>query len=121
MQYERNVPLSIRAPKNARDALAPLSALVPADRLADIKLVVSELVTNAVQHSGQADGSSVRLSITESQGQVRIQVDTPGFAAAPTPQPPDADSGRGLYILTQLSDRWGQIPDDGVWAEFDLP
>jgi anti-sigma regulatory factor (Ser/Thr protein kinase) len=121
VQYERNVPLSIRAPKGARDALAPLSALIPADRLADIKLVVSELVTNAVQHSGQADGSSIQLSISQSPGQVRIQVDSPGFAAAPTPQPPDADSGRGLYILTQLSDRWGQVPDDGLWVEFDLP
>ena len=121
MQYERNVRLSITAPKTARDALAPLSAVIPADRLADIKLVVSELVTNAVQHSGQADGSSIQLSITEYPGQVRIQVDTPGFAAAPAPKPPDADSGRGLYIVTQLSDRWGQVPDDGLWAEFDLP
>jgi anti-sigma regulatory factor (Ser/Thr protein kinase) len=120
VQYERDVPLNLRAPSIARDALAPLSAVIPADRLADIKLVVSELVTNAVQHSGQSDGSSIQLSITESAGQVRIQVDTPDFGAAPRPQPPDADSGRGLYIVSELSDRWGQVPDDGVWAEFDL-
>jgi anti-sigma regulatory factor (Ser/Thr protein kinase) len=121
VRYERDLPLNIRAPKSARDALAQLAAVIPPDRLADIKLVVSELVTNAVQHSGQADGSSIQLSIAESPGQVRIQVDTPGFAPNPTPQPPDADSGRGLYIVTQLSDRWGQVPDDGLWAEFDLP
>jgi len=121
VHYERDLPISNQAPKTARDALAPLAPVVAADRLADIKLVVSELVTNAVQHSGQADGTSFRLSIKQSPDHIRIQVDTPGFAAAPTPQPPDADSGRGLYIVTQASDRWGRIPDDGVWAEFDLP
>jgi anti-sigma regulatory factor (Ser/Thr protein kinase) len=121
VRYERDVPLSSRAPKTARDTLAELSALIPADRLADIKLVLSELVTNAVRHSGQADGGPVHLSITESPGRLRIQVETPVFAAAPAPQPPDADSGRGLYIVSELADRWGQIPDDGVWVEFDLP
>ena len=121
VQYERDVPLTGRAPKAARDALTPLSAVIPADRLSDIKLVVSELVTNAVQHSGLAEGTPIHLSVSQSLGKVRIEVSEPGFAAFPRPQPGEAVSGRGLYIVTQASDRWGQIPDDGIWAEFDLP
>jgi anti-sigma regulatory factor (Ser/Thr protein kinase) len=121
VQFAQDLSLSERAPQAARDALARLSAMIPADRLADIKLVVSELVTNAVQHSGQAEGTLIHLSVNQSPDRVRIEVNEPGFVAFPRPAPTDAVSGRGLYIVTQASDRWGQIPDDGVWAEFDLP
>jgi len=119
MDYGQDLLLTDRAPKTARDALAPLAPLIPADRLADIKLVVSELVTNAVQHSGQ-EGGLVHLSVSESPERVRIEVHEPGFVIFPQPAPTDADSGRGLYIVTQASDRWGRIPNDGLWAEFDL-
>ena len=95
VQYERDLLLNIRAPQTAREALAPLSAVIPAQRLADIKLVVSELVTNAVQHSGRVEGSQVRLSVTQSRGTVRVEVGEPGFSAFPQPQPGDAVSRTG--------------------------
>jgi anti-sigma regulatory factor (Ser/Thr protein kinase) len=88
--------------------------------LYSIRLVVSELVTNAHQHSGLPDGTPVQLLIALSPELVRIQVSESGFTAMANPQPTDAESGRGLYIVSQLSDRWGQEPDQGVWAEFDL-
>jgi anti-sigma regulatory factor (Ser/Thr protein kinase) len=120
MEFTRDLPLSLRAPREARDALAPLADRVPPDRLADIRLVVSELVTNAVQHSGQAEGTPIELLVSQSPWRVRIEVNEPSVAVLPEPQLPDAQSGRGLYIVSQASDRWGQFPDDGVWAEFDL-
>jgi hypothetical protein len=36
----------------------------------------------------------------------------------------DAESGRGLHLVSRLADRWGARPVHGgkvVWCEFDIP
>ncbi|MCX2971133.1 MULTISPECIES: ATP-binding protein [Streptomyces] len=68
-------------------------------------LVVSELVTNSIQHSGRR---MVRVSITLPQrDQVRISVSDKS-SELPVRQAPDgqAESGRGLLLVDALADRW---------------
>jgi anti-sigma regulatory factor (Ser/Thr protein kinase) len=98
---------------------------VPA--LADTaELLATEIVTNALQHTG---GGAV-LTATLSQGparRLRVEVhDT--LARRPPPRPPDtvrpaddATSGRGLLLVEALADTWGiQARGAGKTVWFEL-
>lgn len=83
-----------------------------------VVLAVSELVTNVVR-SGAA---RVTLRLLLSQRQVRVEVsdDQPGVPAIGRP-PDDAESGRGLWLVSSVSTRFGvdaSVTGKTVWAEF---
>lgn len=93
-------------------------------------LIAAELTANAVRH-GHVPGRDFHLRLTATATSLRIEVgDTrterrpaPGELTAP---PMDAESGRGLYLVSQLAHRWGVAPRAGapgkhVWAELRLP
>jgi anti-sigma regulatory factor (Ser/Thr protein kinase) len=90
--------------------------------LEDGLLVASELVTNAVRHSGCGDEHNLRVDIARRAGSLLIAVHDPGLSAT-TAEPPLADrsepGGWGLQIIDRLSARWGSERPDGyrVWAE----
>ena len=88
----------------------------------DAELLVSELMTNAIQAS-QADDrtASVRLWLLADQAQVVILV----WDASPLPPvamngSETEENGRGLLLVDTLSERWGYLPADHggkfVWA-----
>ncbi|MGO9081054.1 MAG: ATP-binding protein [Streptosporangiaceae bacterium] len=83
----------------------------------DAELIVSELTTNAIQ----ATRHLIALLLKSDRRVLLIEVwdalpDTP----RPQPHTIDAESGRGLELVSILSDRWGFFhPDNGgkvVWA-----
>jgi anti-sigma regulatory factor (Ser/Thr protein kinase) len=83
----------------------------------DVGLVVSELVTNAVN----AGARTVAVDLAVHRGYVRLAV-ADDAAGRPVPQSPSTreTGGRGLHIVDQLSRGWGYIPTPGgkeVWAE----
>ena len=88
----------------------------------DAILVASELVTNAVVHSGGSAGDVIHVRAVLSGGGVVISVHDPGLSGD-TPHLLKADAmragGRGLHIVQQLARRWGFELDRGhrVWAE----
>ena len=89
--------------------------------LADAELCVSELVTNAVLHAG----TDMTVSVERSGGRVRITV-CDGSPVVPqwVPRSLTAGTGRGLTLITALSDRRGVdvLPDGAgkaVWCELD--
>ena len=95
-----------------------------------ITLAAAELTANAVRH-GHVPGRAFHLRLTATATTLRIEVaDTrsercPTPAAFETPPPLDEESGRGLYFVAQLADRWGVTPRVGapgknVWAELAL-
>jgi len=80
------------------------------------ELLVSELVTNAVQAPAprspagpSAECSCVELRLTVDDRAVVIEVWDGYPAPPPRPSLPDASalSGRGLFLVQQLSHRWG--------------
>jgi len=104
------------------------------DALSDAtELLVSELVTNAVQASAGLTGSRragrwvpgmppVRLWLASDREQILIQV-WDASDRHPVPQHPglNAESGRGLLLVESLSADWGSYPPDRssgkvVWA-----
>ena len=90
----------------------------PDDTLVDdVELIVSELVTNAVQ----AHSTTVEITLTYEGGGVHIAVTDDG-AGRPERQHPGPHDvhGRGLRIVDTVSARWGVTADeDGrktVWS-----
>ncbi|MFE0629381.1 SpoIIE family protein phosphatase [Streptomyces sp. NPDC058864] len=84
------------------------------------KLIVSELVTNAVRH-----GSGTVTLCLKRHTVLTCEVSDTNVGV---PQLRNADitdeNGRGMFLIAQLSRRWGSRPAPGgkvVWAEQDLP
>jgi anti-sigma regulatory factor (Ser/Thr protein kinase) len=92
----------------------------PQDPASDVaRLVVSELVGNQVVH-GSPTGE-LNVSISETRGGVRIQVEGPAGATVPTKMPlePGRVSGRGLAIVERVCNVWGWDSRGGrtrVWG-----
>jgi anti-sigma regulatory factor (Ser/Thr protein kinase) len=87
-----------------------------------VELIVSELVTNAVNAAnGYQTAPYVRLRLRMGTDHVLVQV-WDGNPQLPQQQPHDldAESGRGLEIVAGLSARWGAQPQPFggkiVWA-----
>jgi len=108
----------------ARHALDRLADLLPSEKLEDMRLVVSELVTNSVLHAGLSPDDQIWLSVEASAESVRGRVCDlgPGFRM-PSRVGPRADfsGGWGLPIVDKLSDRWGVKRNSCacVWFEID--
>lgn len=86
------------------------------------EVVVSEMVSNAIRHSGRP----FRVVVSLKDDVVRIAVTDPS-SEPPTVRAEDpeiATGGRGMHLIGALSRRWGtQLHDGGktVWAEIDDP
>lgn len=83
----------------------------------DAELIVSELTTNAIR----ATSHPVALFLRSDGNALIIEVwDTLAEAPRPEPHAIDAESGRGLELVSILSARWGLFhPETGgkvVWA-----
>ncbi len=92
--------------------------------LGDAMLVASELVTNAVRHSGCSETEELLVSIV-ANATLRITVTDPGIsgASAQIAQRDMGFGGLGLRLIEQLVKAWGaERQPDGhvVWAELSL-
>ncbi|MFJ4707449.1 ATP-binding protein [Streptomyces anulatus] len=114
----------------------------PAERIEAAALIVTELVTNAVQHTSTR---KIRCRLLRSADGVRICVWNRGRAGIPSPTPPGdsaglplagipatdghgdddtldhlAEDGRGLLLVDALAARWGTraaLAGRLVWAD----
>jgi CheY-like chemotaxis protein len=107
-----------------RESVAPARTFLlhHADRwgytgdLYEAELVVTELVTNAVQHAGSA--ISLRLALSDTALRVEVADEGPG---TPEPLPLDRRGRwRGLSYVSAIAQGWGVVPGEGtrkvVWA-----
>ncbi|MBV9212786.1 MAG: ATP-binding protein [Actinobacteria bacterium] len=117
---------SPKAVHACRRALDGLSDYVPEACMHDLHVVTSELVSNSVRHTQLGPAKAVGMDVSVKPEVLRAQVTDPGpgFDPAKVPEP-DAGTpgGWGLYLVDQLTDRWGVERDGGlnrVWFELDL-
>jgi anti-sigma regulatory factor (Ser/Thr protein kinase) len=123
VRYEVNLGRRPGSPAEARRALADLADHLSERRLADARLLVSELVTNALRHAplGETDVITLVLQADEQTLRIEVRDPGPGFELIEPPPDPTRASGWGLYLVGELADRWGV--DRGrttcVWFELD--
>jgi PAS domain S-box-containing protein len=97
---------------------------VPPERLYDAKLLVSEVVTNAVRHGGARQGEHVDLRIALTTDQVRLEVRDPGpgfHDIMPALPETDRGGGYGLYLVDLFSADWGVSGAEGTCVWFEVP
>ena len=119
VEFDRG-PTAVSA---ARNALMPLDDRVDSSLLDDIRLLVSELVTNSVRHATGDRTGTVNLAVRLRPDRVRVEVSDMGAGFEPKPREPGQSqgSGWGLYLVDRLADRWGVKRGErtNVWFEMD--
>ena len=108
----------------ARNALVPIEGRVDEDLMADVRLLVSELVTNSVRHADMPQPGSVSLDVSVDSRKIHVEVRDTGSGFEPRARS-DGQSkagGWGLYLVERLADRWGVMRNHftRVWFEIDL-
>jgi anti-sigma regulatory factor (Ser/Thr protein kinase) len=88
------------------------------------RLLITELVTNSVRHAGLTHTDTVTLVMQPLPGGIRVEVADhgPGFSPRQLTEPPSGTSGRGIFLVDALADRWGVEPAVDrslVWFEID--
>lgn len=113
------LPAHLRSAGEARDLVrSTLDGWTDGDRIDDIILCVSELVTNAVVHAS----SSPRILVHVRPAVIHVEVsDASEVLPVERAAAPADTSGRGMSILSAFSDRWGSLRRSGggktVWFE----
>ena len=92
------LPVEAEAPAIARQVVADalVEVPVPEDRVEDLRLLTSEIVTNAVRHAGLAREDTIGVAVEVSERRVRVEVadDGPGFDPSELPDSPTRTGGR---------------------------
>jgi anti-sigma regulatory factor (Ser/Thr protein kinase) len=114
------LPRTAEAPYLARRALEDLDGKLDPSVLPDVRLLVSELITNSVKYGG--DGP-VRLEVTTAGERLRAEIIDQGVGFVPVKRNDDLEKvgGWGLHLVHQLTSDWGTYQGSThVWFEIDL-
>jgi anti-sigma regulatory factor (Ser/Thr protein kinase) len=108
------------APANARRAVEHFGAILDPEVVPDVRLLVSELISNSVKYGGE--GRVELILQSEDRRHVRVEVVDQGVGFVPTvrDRPKTEPGGWGLHLVEALTQRWGVF--DGsthVWFEID--
>jgi anti-sigma regulatory factor (Ser/Thr protein kinase) len=107
------------AAAKARRGLANLRGDLDPPLMETLRLLVTELVTNSVRHTG---ASTVVLNVLVGKRAVLTEVTDagPGFDPSETGTPGPDHTGWGLFLVQRLAERWG-VTRNGhgtkVWFE----
>lgn len=120
-----DLPRGPRAPAAARAELEQVKDAFPEERFEEARLLVSELVTNAVRHG---EGSSVRVEVRAYADSAYVEVIDAGdgfgarsAAAARDWEDLELEGGWGLPLVERLADDWGSFEGSThVWFRLDL-
>lgn len=122
---EADVRGGVQAAARARRLMrSELEGRVPDHVLADVALLLTELVANGVRHGGAGDWAELHLRFESRPPALYVEVENPDRAPGRVaPRPPDmaAGGGLGLHIVERVASRWGvrEAPRTVVWFELD--
>jgi anti-sigma regulatory factor (Ser/Thr protein kinase) len=96
----------------------------PCDAQDNARLVISELVTNALRHT-HSESVSCELRINGSLLRVAVSSEGAGPCREPSQAGEEDEGGRGLLLVVALAKGWGVRPIDAgrghtVWADLPL-
>lgn len=107
------------AAASARQAISALRTDLNPPLLDTLRLLVTELVTNSVRHTG-ADSLTLTVDIGKSGVLTEVADTGPGFDPKCIENSADDDTGWGLFLVQRLADKWGvrhDGPSKRVWFE----
>jgi anti-sigma regulatory factor (Ser/Thr protein kinase) len=108
------------APAAARRAVEAFGASLDPSVVPDVKLLVSELISNAVKYG--RDGQVQLILHSEDRHHVHVEVvdQGVGFVPAARDRPKTEPGGWGLHMVEALTERWGvREGSTHVWFEID--
>ena len=116
MLQRLELPRDAQAPAVARRAVDDLRDEFDPETLEDLRLLVSELVSNSVQHGG---GDHVTVLIDpDVPGVVRCEVIDDGSGFVPRARSGRDVGGWGLDLVERIADTWGvREGSTHVWFE----
>ena len=120
LTFAIDIPRDHHAPAAARRAVERLEGTVDDGLIPEVKLLVSELVTNSVKYGG--DGSITLKVDAEPPRKVRAEVIDQGVGFVPVvrDRPATEVGGWGLHLVQTLSNRWGvHEGSTHVWFEIE--
>ena len=111
------------APSEARNAVATFAAAhLPPAREPDLAVLVSEVVTNAIVHGDPGGVIEIRASRAADALRIEVTDQGPGLAPMPHATTSAPGGGFGLFLVEQLSRRWGLVRHSAttrVWFEYE--
>jgi anti-sigma regulatory factor (Ser/Thr protein kinase) len=119
-QLSVTLPRTAVAASLARRIVDRLGGKVDDALLADLRLLVSELVSNSVKYG---DGDvGLKLSVRRDVVRAEIVDDGRGFEPVIQRSDPQQVGGRGLHLVERLAQRWGVFAGrTRVWFELAMP
>jgi anti-sigma regulatory factor (Ser/Thr protein kinase) len=112
---------AVLARRLVEEQLAPL---LPPARAKELRLLTTELVTNALRHGVPLQDGTIGLHLERDDHSIRVAVTDGGTHLDPDALTFDtpADGEFGMYFVDQVADRWGFSLDGvkGVWFGMDL-
>ena len=108
------------APSSARRVVDAFGTTLDPQVVPDVKLLVSELITNSVKYGG--DGQVTLILRSEDPRHVHVEVvdQGVGFVPAARDRPKTEPGGWGLHMVESLTQRWGvREGSTHVWFEID--
>ena len=102
------VPGGKRAAGVARRSVLSVQAGLPGGIRHQLALLLSELVTNAIQHGGAGPEETVQVRLASSPERVRVEVYDPGSNGAAPRDRVEESGGFGLLLVDRLADDWGR-------------
>jgi len=105
----------------ARKALDGLVGLVERPVWEDLRLLVTELVTNGVRHGSDRGPVTVNAALDDERVRVEVSDVGRGFSPPEAPMPRgDGSGGWGLQLVDRVATSWGVEVDDATCVWFEL-
>ena len=120
MFYSETLPKSPSAPARARELLDGMQSELSPERLDDARLLLSEIVANAVEHVREDGDIEVRIQVQDGVLRVEVLDPGPGFTYQPRTADSGHESGWGLHFAELVADRWGADRDGRARVWFEL-
>lgn len=116
------LPAAASGVRDARRVVDAADARLSPEKRDDVRLLVSEVATNAVRHGGPTESGvdptiRVRLGVKNATIRVEVHDQGPGFRPRPRGRRAPLGSGWGVHLVHTLADTWGSGHDElGAWV-----
>jgi anti-sigma regulatory factor (Ser/Thr protein kinase) len=117
------VPEAASVPEARRVARETAAPRMSPEQCSKLDMAVTEIVSNAIRHAGAED--DIVLAITPKEGDLCVRVTDTGSGLVPAPGAISSEpgAGYGLFLVEQLTRRWGMTREGGktrVWFELNF-